>query len=288
MKFGCTGNYQKPEFFKIATEIYYHLKNTEHDYYLSSSALTNGEHPELKEVEVKHIQDIAEECDVILSIGGDGTILATLRQIGKSTTPILGIHIGGLGFLAACSQKDYIDSINEIINGNYFVEKRMLIEATIDTNKSRKFFALNDIVIDHGTSARILKTHVYVSDKYLNTFESDGMIFATPTGSTAYSLSAGGPIITPSLDVILVTPICPHSLSARSIALSSEEVISVSFAEEPAGMAVTIDGQVRLPVDYSTKISIRKADYSANMIQFVHNDYFQTLRTKMGWAGNVR
>ena len=250
--------------------------------------MTNGEHPELKNVSVKHIMDIAEECDVILSIGGDGTILSTLRQIGNSKTPILGIHIGGLGFLAACSQKDYIESINEIINGDYFVDKRMLLEATIDAKKSKKYFALNDIVIDHGTSARILKTHIYVSDNYLNTYEGDGMIFATPTGSTAYSLSAGGPIITPSLEVILVTPICPHSLSARSIALSSEEVISVSFAEEPTGMAVTIDGQVRLPLDYSTKLSIRKADYSVNMIQFEHNDYFQTLRTKMVWAGNVR
>ena len=150
------------------------------------------------------------------------------------------------------------------------------------------FYALNDIVIDHGNSPRILESIVSISGKHLNKYKSDGIIICTPLGSTAYSLSAGGPIITPWLDVISLTPICPHSLSARSILLPSNDRVLIGFNEEQIGMKITIDGQVSFEIDYSTKIEISKAKNYVRFVKLNNFDYYSTLRNKMGWLGNVR
>jgi NAD+ kinase len=288
MIFGCRGNINKPDFFNIVSSLNQYFMNTEHKFILSDDIIDSENHSELQSIPRKHIEELAQDCDIIISIGGDGTILSTLRMIKNAKASVFGIHIGGLGFLAECTQENYIEGLNLIIEGNYSVKPRMLLKAEINNGNLQTYYALNDIVIGQGRSPRILKTHINVSDEYLNTYESDGIIFYTPTGSTAYSLSAGGPIVTPYLDLIGVTPICPHSLSARPIMLSSNEVISIGFAEEPTGMTITIDGQVHIPIDYTTEVTIKKAEYSAKMIRLPLKKYFETLRTKMGWAGNVR
>ncbi len=166
----------------------------------------------------------------------------------------------------------------------------MLLEVQVSpaNDAIQTLWALNDIVIDHGPSARLLKAEVQVSNHYLNTFEGDGVIFSTPTGSTAYSLSAGGPIIYPSMDSITVTPICPHSLSARPIVLRSAETITMSFPEPYDGISLAVDGQIKVLIDDQTQIKITKAKHSAQIISLPGNGYFKTLRTKMGWSGNVR
>ena len=155
-------------------------------------------------------------------------------------------------------------------------------------DKEEKYYALNDIVLDHGPSARILKIEVTVSNNYLNTYEGDGLIFSTPTGSTAYSLSAGGPIIYPDVETITVTPICPHSLSARPIVLKAKERIELKFPQTSDGMAVIVDGQLRFKIDDEVKIRIVRAQHCAQLIHLPNNTYYETLRTKMGWSGNVR
>jgi len=289
MKFGVTGNYLKEDFFEIATEIYKKLSSSGHEFLLSDRVVQQDRAFKKLQVPTAYLNEIAETCDILLAIGGDGTILSTVRSVGEKDIPILGIHIGRLGFLTECTRDDYSSCIDDILSDNYAINERMLLRAEVqDGRKVRVLFALNDIIIEHGI-ARILQTHVHVSDEFLNTYESDGLIFASPTGSTAYSLSAGGPIISPVLDVITVTPICPHSLSARPIVIPAGEKISISFEEDQAGMSLTVDGQISSPVDFSTKIILTKADHRAKMISFPHRDnFFQILRRKLHWSGNVK
>lgn len=288
MKFGCTGNFDKPDFFKILNEINIFLESANQTLVLDSQIISRENSELLENIQRDHIEDIANDCDVLLSIGGDGTILSTIRRIGSKVIPVLGIHIGGLGFLAECTQEDFVKGLKQIIRKNFKIIERMVLEVTIKQNKLKRYYGINDVVIDHGNTSRLLRTRIDVSEEYLNTYESDGIIFSTPTGSTAYSLSAGGPIIFPTIDVITITPICPHSLSARPIVISSDDLITANFFEEQSSITVTIDGQVSIPVDYSCEINIKKANFTANMIQLPDSLYFETLRQKMGWHGNVR
>ncbi|MBT3759501.1 MAG: NAD(+)/NADH kinase [Candidatus Marinimicrobia bacterium] len=288
MKFGCTGNLDKPDFFKILKEINEFLVSENQTLILDSQIISRENPDLLANIQRDHIEDIANDCDVLLSIGGDGTILSTIRRIGSRIIPVLGIHIGGLGFLAECTQEDFVKGLKQIINKNYKIIERMVLEVNIRQNKLKSYYGINDVVIDHGNTSRLLRTRIDVSEEYLNTYESDGIIFSTPTGSTAYSLSAGGPIVFPTIDVITITPICPHSLSARPIVISSDDLITANFFEEQSSITVTIDGQVSVPVDYSCEIKIKKAKFTAKMIQLPDSLYFETLRQKMGWHGNVR
>ena len=287
MIFGCTGNYQKSDFIDIVESINTYLKERDHEMILASNIVIDRSLPSILEIPTEHIENISSKCDVLLSIGGDGTILSTVRQIGKEGIPILGIRIGHLGFLTECTLDDYKTGLHKVINDEYEITERILLEASIGNHKLKKYYGLNEISIDRGSS-RILNTNIHVSGNFLNNYQSDGIIFATPTGSTAYSLSAGGPIIYPELEVITVSPVCPHSLSARPIILSSNELISITFSEDQVGMNVTIDGQNSIPVDYSQKITIRKADYTAKFITFPKNGFFERLRTKLLWSGNIK
>ena len=201
----------------------------------------------------------------------------------------MGIHIGGLGFLSECIVDDLEKKINYVINNDITISKRMLLEININyAGEKKQFLAMNDIVVDHGPSGRILKTEVHVSNEYLNTYEGDGLIIATSTGSTAYSLSAGGPIVFPDIDTFTITPICSHSLSARPIILKSSENITLNFLAPFDGMALAIDGQVRIEMDKEVFVEIAKSSYFAQLINLPDSNYFQTLRKKMGWLGNVR
>jgi len=288
MKFGITGNFLKPEFSTIFNEVYQFLKKKKQDIWLSNNVFIDNSEEIFKTVPQKSLDQIGKECDMILSIGGDGTILSTFRQIAPFEIPIFGIHIGGLGFLSEANQDNFIESLNSIISGNFVTERRMALKLNINDDPSLSHYSLNDIVIDNGSSPRTLQLHVYVSDHFLNTYISDGIIFCTPTGSTADSLSAGGTIITPNMNVIGVTPVCPHSLSARPIILSDKENIKVQLSDENVGMAVSIDGQVHIPIDYSHQIFIEKSKHDALLVRLPSNDYYSTLRTKMGWSGNFR
>jgi len=288
MKFGITGNVLKPEFQTIFKQVYTFLTKNNHEVWLSNNVFIDRSSQTYKTIPQKSIDEIGKDCDIILSIGGDGTILSTFRQVAEYEIPIFGIHIGGLGFLGESNQDTFKNALNSILSGNYFTEKRMALKLNINNNPKISHYSLNDIVIDNGNSPRTLQLHVYISNHFLNTYISDGVIFSTPTGSTAYSLSAGGPIITPNLNVIGVTPICPHSLSARPIILSDNENIRIQFSEENVGMAVSVDGQIHIPIDYSQEVNIARSKFDALLIRLPYNDYYSTLRTKMGWSGNFR
>jgi len=283
MKFGCTGNFNKSNFMKILNKLVLFFNNEEHELILDSNI------PFYESIAKKDsLEKIANDCDVLISIGGDGTILSTIRNLNNSEIPIFGIHIGGLGFLAQTNSNQCISSLKKILNNKFSIVNRMLLKTNIDNSTNQTFYSLNDIVIDHGNSPRILETNISISDIHLNQYKSDGIIICTPLGSTAYSLSAGGPIITPWLDVISLTPICPHSLSARPILLPSKDIVSIQFNDEQIGMKITIDGQISFEIDYTTKITISRSDSDAKFIKLDDTDYYSTLRTKMGWSGNVR
>ena len=290
MIIGCTGNYRKEEYYRILQIIYSILKDQNVKFLISSDLEKNTEFEIPSQYIIMEFSQLVEKCDVLFAIGGDGTILSTVRRLGQNIKPIMGIHIGGLGFLSACTENNLKESINSLVNNEYLISQRMLLQVQISPLKDamQTLWALNDIVIDHGSSARLLKTEVQVTNHYLNTFEGDGVIFSTPTGSTAYSLSAGGPIIYPSMDSITVTPICPHSLSARPIVLRATEIITMSFPDSYDGLSLTVDGQIKVLIDDQTQIKITKAKHSARIVSFPGNGYFKTLRTKMGWSGNVR
>ena len=290
MIIGCTGNYRKEEFYTILQKIHAILSKKDIEFIISSDLKKNSELSIPSNYIIMDFSLMVEKCDLLFAIGGDGTILSTVRRLEQNMKPIMGIHIGGLGFLSVCTEENLVESIAYILEGNYTVSGRMLIEAQITHPNDLKqiLWALNDIVIDHGPSARLLKIEVQVSDHYLNTFEGDGIIISTPTGSTAYSLSAGGPIIFPSMHSITVTPICPHSLSARPIVLKATETISMSFPEPYEGISLAVDGQIKVPIDVQTQIQIKQAEHFAQLVSLPTNGYFKTLRTKMGWSGNVR
>ena len=289
MIIGCTGNFRKGEYFTILERIYKLLSKSNVKFLISDDLKKNEDFQIPNTYSLVDFDVLAKQANILLAIGGDGTILSTVRRLGKEQKPIMGIHIGGLGFLSECTESNLDKSINYILNDEYGVSERMLLEVRIQLNgKEEIHWALNDIVVDHGHSARILKTEVHVSDHYLNTYEGDGLIISTSTGSTAYSLSAGGPIIYPALDTITVTPICPHSLSARPIVLRPNENIAFRFLDPFDGMALAVDGQIRIEISDQVLINIIRADHSAQLVNLPHSGYFKTLRTKMGWSGNVR
>ena len=283
MRFGCTGNFNKASFYTIIEKLEVFFKKNNFELMLDkkipydSSSLTKYD-----------LSTIANESDLLITIGGDGTILSTIRELGNNKIPIFGIHIGGLGFLTQTNSENCLDSLNKILQNKFSTVDRMLLKTVVDGKNKQSFYALNDIVIDHGNSPRILETNISISNTHLNKYKSDGIIICTPLGSTAYSLSAGGPIITPWLDVISLTPICPHSLSARPILLPSDDTVLIQFNEEQIGMKITIDGQISFEIDYTTKITVSKSKNMARFIKLDDSDYFLTLRSKMGWSGNVR
>ena len=228
--------------------------------------------------------DDFDKLDFLIALGGDGTILSAARAVGSRKTPIVGIHLGELGFLAEVTVDDMFKRLNQINEGDFSVNHRMVIKATLSRNGEQKtFFALNDFVVDRGKSQRIINLELYAGDSFISSYKSDGLIISTPTGSTAYSLSAGGPILVPGISAITVTPLSPHTLSLRPIVLSDTEVLEIKSAEK-GDIAFAVDGQV---IDYfkdDTRVFIEKAPYTIEMVSFKDSNYFKTLNLKMGWG----
>ena len=287
MVFGILGNFKKKEFYKIFNDLSDFLSSKNNiDFYLLDSNLIDRKKIKYKESIVDY-NFIKKKSDMIISIGGDGTIISTLRKFVNSDLPVLGLHIGGLGFLAECNQDSYKERIDNIILEDYYIEDRMLIEVERD---SCKFHSINEVVINRGELGRTIKISVSIGDKYVNTYEADGLIFSTPTGSTAYSLSAGGPIVSPELQLIIITPICPHTLSMRPLIVPSDQDIRISFEKESKkhSLSLSIDGQIQETITGESEIIIKKSKYLSKMIKFSGHDYYKTLRSKMNWKGNLR
>ena len=286
MKIGIVGNFKKPEAYEIFNALGDFLSSQNIPFFLLENQdinLTEINYSQL----TRDIIYLKNNCDIIISIGGDGTIISSIRKFVNCSKPILGLHIGGLGFLAECNISNYKKRISDILSNKFYIENRMLLKVKSD---DVILHIINELVIDRRDSGRTIKINLEISGEYANTYESDGLIFSTPTGSTAYSLSAGGPIIHPCLNLISVTPICPHTLSMRPLIISSEEMIKVTFEKSLFNkkISLTADGQKQEVINHDSEVIISKSNHIAKIIKFQDEGYYSTLRNKMNWKGNLR
>ncbi len=224
-----------------------------------------------------------ENLSFLFVVGGDGTILRNVHLLCDYDLPIIGVNYGTLGFMASVEIRDIEKAIDQIKNNNYYIDKRLMIEArSEDENSDNSFYALNDVVITKIPLSRLLKFKIYIDDKYYNTFSGDGIIISTPTGSTAYSLSSGGPIVFPDMESIIITPICPHSLNAKSLVISSHRHIRLEIdGIGESDIYTIIDGQ-----DIHVKLSrgiihIYKHNRYCSLVRFDFYDYYHVLREKL-------
>jgi NAD+ kinase len=237
---------------------------------------------------------IAEESSLmsgvnwVVVLGGDGTLLGAARKVGRYGIPILGVNLGGLGFLTSIPLKKMYSSIELILENNLAVEQRLMIETNVlrDGDKVCCFQTLNDVVINKGALARIIDLDVFINDEFLTTFRSDGLIISTPTGSTGYNLSAGGPILYPTMSNVILTPICPFTLNNRPIILPDSAIISIMMVKESEEkVSLTFDGQVGFELQHGDRILIYKSDVKISLFKSIDQTYFEILRTKMKWGG---
>lgn len=235
-----------------------------------------------------------EECvsipaDLVISIGGDGTFIGAARIIAGTNIPIIGLHSGGLGFLAEVLLENFQTKLDDFFNGNYTIEKRKILETEIVyQNHAKKYNSINDILIHRNETMGMCKFITYVDGDLLNTYRGDGLIISTPSGSTAYNMSAGGPIISPHLDIITLTPICPHSLSARPIIIGGNQVITFQLEKNENILALDIDGQERVLLDSAVQVNIKNSPHSLDVVRFEDYSFFKTLQTKLNWGVDKR
>lgn len=225
------------------------------------------------------------KLDMIIVLGGDGTILKTARHIAKYNVPIFGINIGHLGFLAQVESSQINFAIKSLLKGDYVVEERTMLKCSYEQDEITKtHIGLNDIVLSKGVLARIVKYKVNIDNIYYNTFAADGIIVCTATGSTAYSLSAGGPIMYPTLDTFLLTPMYSQTLGARTMVLDGKSKISVNFPRNDENIFLSIDGQEWIEVDKAETVDVCAADNKCRLVKLNSNDYFDTLRKKITFS----
>lgn len=290
MIFGITGNTTKELVKGVIPELLEWLRQQHVDYILDAELL---KYLKLSlSVRSDELCLMGDQCDVVLAFGGDGTILSTARKVGASGVPILGINLGGkLGFLAEVVIDELYDSLTDILNEDYTILERLLLEAKIYQQELEKTcYALNDVVIDRGGYSRVIRVEVFIDNEYLNTYLGDGIIIATPTGSTAYSLSAYGPILLPTLDCMIINPICPHSLGVRPVVIPDKCEIRIVPHIEGKIVTLSVDGQVRQQFSKTegVEIIIRKAKHKIKWIRHKNRTFYDLLRTKLNWGADKR
>lgn len=229
---------------------------------------------------------LAGEVDLMLVLGGDGTMIATARMIGDQEVPVLGVNYGGLGYLAEFRIEELYSALESILSGNYRLDRRVMLavellrdDVSLTTNR-----VLNDVVINKSALARIIEIEASFNGQFVNSFRADGLIVSTPTGSTAYNLSAGGPVIFPSMNAVVITPICPFTLSNRPIVVPDNADIELILKTDHEEVALTLDGQVGFPLKAGDRVAIRKSRTTFNLIQPSNRNYFDVLRDKLRWG----
>lgn len=282
-RIGIIAKRNKPEAIRVVRELVQWLKDRQVESFIEPEMAGHVSHPSLDREEMPLSADIA------VVLGGDGTLLAAARTIQKRRIPILGVNLGGLGFLTAITLDELYPMLDNILRGDYRTDERMLLEAKVWRGDEvvDQFTVLNDVVINKGALARIIELKTNVNDEYLTTFRADGLIICTPTGSTGYSLSAGGPIVYPSLQSIIITPICPHTLTNRPIIVPQEATISVTLCSDEEEVLLTLDGQVGFRMEEADRVEIKKSEDYITLIRVPSKGYFEVLRTKLMWGGDI-
>lgn len=223
------------------------------------------------------------ELDCVLVLGGDGTFLSVARRLAPLGIPLLGINLGHLGFLTAIELSELHDGLEAFARQDIALENRMMLEAEVKGKGStpKMFYALNDMVITKGAFSRMIRLRVTVSGQYVDTFPADGVIVSSPTGSTAYCLSAGGPIVTPELEAMILTPICPHNLYSRPMVISPKESISISMVTQDVEAMLTVDGQQGVVLKKEDVVTVRKAPFYTRLVRLKGRTFFAVLKEKL-------
>jgi NAD+ kinase len=231
-------------------------------------------------------EEIPGKVDFIVVLGGDGTMLSAARQAAGRNVPILGVNLGGLGFITQSNKSDIFSALDMAIRGVCPVEERIMLDAVLirDSAETSRFTALNDIVINKSALARMIEVETLVQERYLTTYRADGLVISTPTGSTAYSLAAGGPILYPTLGSIIITPICPHILTNRPLVLPDYLPIRVVLKVNGGKVFLTADGQTGCPMQKDDIVEIRKSGHITRIFTPGFYDHFELLRTKLKWG----
>ncbi len=281
MRFGLMANLHRPGAVDAISAFVQWAHDNGHDLLLADN---------LREIVPQHgesvlIDLLAERVEVLVSMGGDGTLLSAARAVGPHSTPILGINLGSLGFLTQQTPRELVPALNAIVAGQYKIEERILLKATIEGRPPLPMpYALNEIVLDHGGTTRVLKINLKINDEAVVTYMADGLIIATPTGSTAYNLAVGGPIVCPDMDAMIASPIAAFSLTTRPMIINGRDKLELSIGTEGRQAQLTLDGQVEIQVNESERVLVQKADFTARFIIFPENSFYKLLRTKLHWG----
>ncbi len=291
MRFGIAGNLDKTELPEVVGRLITRFKKEEVPYVLHA-AMAKGlrgkiDKQLLSESPVISEQKLPASCDILISLGGDGTILRMARLVSGMTTPILGINLGKLGFLAEVSLEELDECLTEIMNNDYIIEDRMMLQARIGKSKNNEQ-ALNDIVLHQTGSSRMFSVKTFVNGEFLSKFIGDGIIIATPTGSTAYALSNGGPIVTPTNQLILISPICPHTLTARTVVVPEGSIITLKVETATGKIHLAADGQQQSFLQVPVDITIERSPLTTKLVKRKNRSYYDVLRRKLNWGKDAR
>lgn len=233
-------------------------------------------------------EELAGNADMVFSIGGDGTLLDTVTLVRDSGIPVLGINLGRLGFLSSISRDNIIPAVEKVLAGDYTLDRRTLLKLETENEKFCDFnYALNDLTVNRKDSTALIVIHVYVDDVFLNSYWADGLIVATPTGSTAYSLSSGGPIVAPGSENFLITPIAPHNLTIRPLVISDKSEIRIRLDGRDENFLLSMDSKTHV-IGKKDEIRIRKSDFLFNLVKIEESDFYTTIRNKLKWGLDAR
>jgi len=232
-------------------------------------------------------REIADNCDLLIALGGDGTMISTARLVSGKGTPVLGINLGTLGYLTEFAIDDALPALESVIRGEYELDRRMMLDWRVlrDGDQVGGGTALNDVVVNKSALARIIDIDCWIGPHYVTGYRADGLIVATPTGSTAYNLSAGGPIIVPGAEAISICPICPHTLTNRPLVLPFDAQIRLQMNTREQEVMFTADGQTGMPLMAGDRVEISRSATTFNTVRAKDRDYFEILRSKLKWSG---
>jgi len=286
-RIGIIAKQNKPETIPIARNLVEWFRPKKIEVYMEEGMVKQF-HPPLVGPHLNSIgrEDIPKKVEMIIVLGGDGTLLSVARLMGNHDVPILGVNLGGLGFLTEITLEELYRVLEKVVQGDFITDERVVLNASVIRRGERmaEFIVLNDAVINKGALARIIDLETTINGEYLTTFKSDGLILSTPTGSTAYNLSAGGPIVYPSLHCIIITPICPHTLTNRPIVIPDDVEIRATLKTKQQEVILTLDGQQGFTLEFEDVVEVKKAEGHIFLIKSPYRHYFEVLREKLKWG----
>lgn len=254
---------------------------------LSNGVVVAAEDEKAKELDAVPLSELKDsKIDFMISLGGDGTILRMVHKHPEIDAPIIGINLGSLGFMADITSNEIYACLEDVLNGDYEVQERLMMEGISD--KQERGFAVNEVVIHRAKNRCLVDIAIYLDGEYINTFSADGIIIATPSGSTAYSLAAGGPILTPELEAFVLTPICPHTISNRPIVLPPHQEIQVKYLSEYEPVEVIFDGYTDFTMSTGETLKVKSSTRRFKLVSLKRHNFFFTLRSKLGWTGKLK